>query len=276
MAEDRGSYVVRRQLGRRLRELREAAGKSIDDAVAARLISKGKLSRIENGKGRVTIGDVRALCWFYRVPDDVTDLLTAMAPATEQESWWEQFGDLVVPEWFGLYLSLETAANRIQVWDQDLVHGLLQTEDYARAVIAAGKDEPVGEVAEQAVTFRLKRQRAVLDRAPRARISVILGPGALMRVVGGPDGIAAQLAHLVALHRSGVVDIRVLPWTSGPYPIRGPFTLFDFDDPADPAVAYVEVPAGARYLEKPQELALYRGTWAALEQQSLSIEEYLR
>lgn len=275
MTEVRGSYLVRRQLGARLRKLREAAGKTLDDVAAEIRITKPKMSRIENGKGRITIPDARTLCWLYGVDDTTTDALAAMAPATEQADWWEQYGDLVVPEWFGLYLALEAAAGQIRTYDQDLIHGILQTEDYATAVIEAGITEAEGERVGTDVAFRLQRQRAVFQRDPRPKVSVVLGAGALQRVVGSREVLDTQLAYLLDVARSGTAEIRVLPWDSGAYPLRGPVSLFDFDDPDDPPVAYVEIPGGARYFEKPDELALYRRAWAALEERSIPIEEYL-
>lgn len=272
---DRGSYFVRRQLGRQLRDLRQSAGKSAGDVASAKIVSEGKLSRIENGQNRITIGDALALCRFYGVDAETTDGIAAMAPATLQADWWEQYGNLVVPAWFGLYLSLEAEAHRIRAYDQDVIHGLLQTEDYARAVVHAGLAESDGARASQSVAFRMRRQRVVFDRHPAPQVRVVLGAGALQRVVGGRDVLDAQLAHLAAIARGGTADIRVLPWESGAYPLRGPYSMFDFPDPDDPPVAHVEVPAGARYLEKPEELALYEQAWAALEERSVPIEEYL-
>jgi transcriptional regulator with XRE-family HTH domain len=93
-----GSLVVRRQLGAKLRQLRMAAGKSLADVDAASLGSKAKLSRIESGKGPVKIADVRALCWLYGASDETTDALTALAPGTQQDDWWEAYGAAVVPD----------------------------------------------------------------------------------------------------------------------------------------------------------------------------------
>ena len=105
-----GSLVVRRQLGAKLRQLRIAAGKSMADVDAAGLGSKAKMSRIEAGKGPVKIADVRALCWLYGANDATTEALSALAPGTQQEDWWDVHGSTVVPDWFGVYAGLEASS----------------------------------------------------------------------------------------------------------------------------------------------------------------------
>src|SRR4051795_11216256 len=132
-----GSVVVRRQLGSKLRQLRLAAGKDVIDVTEAGLGSKAKISRIETGKGPVRVADIRALCWLYGADNATTDALAALAPGTQQEDWWEAAGASVVPDWFGLYVGLEATAARIRCFEANLVHGLVQTADYARTVIGA-------------------------------------------------------------------------------------------------------------------------------------------
>src|SRR4051812_3471612 len=185
-----GSVVIRRQLGNKLRQLRLAAGKDVIDVTEAGLGSKAKMSRIETGKGPVRVADVRALCWLYGVDRPTTDALAALAPGTQQEDWWES---LHVPGYFGLYAGLESAASRIRCFEPDYVHGLLQTEDYARAVISADPRLPPG-VVEQRVRFRMERQQRSWDG-----VSVIMGEGALRLVVGSPGVMADQLDRLRAV-----------------------------------------------------------------------------
>src|SRR3954452_13914185 len=132
-----GSVVIRRQLGFKLRRLRLAAGKDVADVTEAGLGSKAKISRIETGRGAVKVADIRALCWLYGADPATTDALAALAPGTKQEDWWQDYGQAVVPDWFGLYAGREPAPSRIRCFEPEFVHGLLQTQDYARAVIAA-------------------------------------------------------------------------------------------------------------------------------------------
>ena len=167
-----GSVVVRRQLGSKLRQLRLAAGKDVADVTEAGLGSKAKISRIETGKGPVRVADIRGLCWLYGADNATTDALAALAPGTQQEDWWEAYGATVVPDWFGLYAGLEAAASTIRCFEPHVVHGLLQTPEYAHAVISADPRLSV-EVVDQRVRFRLECQQT------KAQTTVVLGEAAL-------------------------------------------------------------------------------------------------
>lgn len=258
-----GSLVVRRQLGAKLRQLRVAAGKTFADVDTAGLASKAKMSRVESGKGPVKIADVMALCWLYGASQQTTETPTALAPGTQQEDWWEAFGAAVVPDWFGLYAGLEAAASKINAFEPQLVHGLVQTEDYARAAVSAdSRLSP--EVVEQRVRFRLERQRT------EAKVTIILGEGALRLVAGSPDVMVAQIEHL----RHVAATILVLPFSAGTYPLRGSFALLDFSDAEDPSVAYVDGPPAARYLDRPEERAEYDLVWRVITDMSIPIKEW--
>jgi hypothetical protein len=256
-----GSAVVRRQLGSKLRQLRLAAGKDVMDVTEAGLGSKAKMSRIETGKGPVRVADVRALCWLYGVDGPTTDALAALAPGTQQEDWWES---LHVPGYFGLYAGLEAAASRIRCFEPDYLHGLLQTEDYARAVISA--DSRLSrEVVEQRVRFRMERQRRSWDG-----VSVIMGEGALRLVVGSSGVMADQLDRL----RTVPVDVRILPFAAGPTPRRHTWAMFEFDDTDDPPVVFVEGGRIMRYLDKPADWADYDAVWAIVMDRAVPIGEW--
>ena len=264
-----GSVVVRRQLGRRLRELRLRAGKDVMDVTEAGLGSKAKISRIETGKGPVKVADIRALCWLYDADQATTEALAALAPGTQQEDWWQDYGQAVVPDWFGLYAGLEAAASRLRCFEPEFVHGLLQTQEYARAVIAA--DDQISEdVLARRVRFRMERQATVLAAEPRRELVIVLGEAALRLVVGSPAVMTEQLDHL----RAASVDVRVMPFAAGAYPRRGSFALLDFEDGEDPSVAYVEGPGAARYFDRPSERAEYEHVFDAISKRSIPIGEW--
>lgn len=270
-----GSTVVRRQLGRRLRRLREAAGKTERDVETAKLLSRTKLWRLESGKTPVKVPDVRALCWLYGADAATTDALAGLAVGTTEQGWWEDYGD-AVPDWFGLYIGLEAAASEIRIYDPELVHGLLQTADYAEAVYRAVRPDDSDDVIRRQVKLRLGRQRALADRTPPLRLIAVLGAGVLARPVGGARAMAGQADRLRELAKLDHVDIRVLPWEAGAHAAMhtGAFTVLDFDDPDDPAVVYLETHTGARYLEKPDELDQYRKIFNLIYQKSVPVEEY--
>jgi transcriptional regulator with XRE-family HTH domain len=269
---DSGSTVVRRQLGRRLKHLREDDGKTIRSVQDAKLFSESKVARIEAGKVPVKIGDVWTLCRFYHASGEVTDALASLAEGTSSDGWWEDYRD-VVPEWFGLYIGLEGSCDELCTYHPELVHGLLQTPDFARAVIATDgpNDE---EVIQKRLKLRVDRQRAALDRPDRA-IRVVMGAGALSLVIGSAEVMAEQLDHLVRLDATDGVDIRVLPWTVGAHAgLNGSFTIMDFDDPDDPSLVYLEFMMGARYLEHDRQVSAYRQTFDLLSGQAVPIKEF--
>jgi len=270
-----GPTVVRRQLGRRLRRLREEASRTEQEVERAKVCSRTTLWRIENGKFPVKMNTVRGLCWFYGADPETTDALTRLAAACDEQGWWESHGD-AVPGWFQLYLGLEAAATEIQLYDPELVHGLLQTPDYMRAVFRAADRQASEQQIERLVSLRLDRQISYYDRAEPARIVAVLGAGALAREVGGPAVMAEQRAHLASVGRRVRVEIRVLPWSAGAHAAMvSPFILLDFADPDDPDIAYVESHVGAHYLERPEELAEYRRIFREVREQSIPIEEHL-
>ncbi|MDG4771546.1 DUF5753 domain-containing protein [Solwaraspora sp. WMMD792] len=270
-----GPTVVRRQLGRRLRRLREEAARTEQEVERAKVCSRTTLWRIENGKFPVKMNTVRGLCWFYGTDPETTDALTRLAAACDEQGWWESHGN-AVPDWFRLYIGLEAAATEIQLYDPELIHGLLQTPDYMRAVFRAADRQASEQQIERLVSLRLDRQISYYDRAEPARIVAVLGAGALAREVGGPAVMAEQRAHLANVGRRVRVEIRVLPWSAGAHAAMvSPFTLLDFADPDDPDIAYVETHLGSRYLERPEELAEYRRIFREVREQSIPIEEHL-
>ena len=265
-----GSVVVRRQLGAKLRRLRQRAGKSHADIAEAGLGSRAKINRIENGRLPVKVGDVIGLCWLYGADQATTDALTAMAPGTHQEGWWEEYGEAVVPDWFGLLTGLETAASRIRAFEPETVHGLVQTPEYAALVIGADDPRVSPDVVEQRVRFRQERQKAVLETKPEPIVTLVLSECALL--FGPPDIMEPQIEYLRSVSSRPNVDVLVLPFSARTYPRRGAFTLLDFDDDEDPSVVYVEVPpSGARYLDREEERTAYEVTFDIITQKSIPV-----
>ncbi len=271
-----GPTVVRRQLGRRLRNLREKAGKTEREVEDAKLVSRTKLWRIESGKVPVKVPDVRALCWFYGADAETTDALANLAVGTAGQGWWEDYGD-VVPDWFKLYVGLEGVATRIQSYDGELVPGPLQTEDYTRAVYRAARpdDSECREEIERHVALRRQRQEALLRRDQPPTLQFVLGAGAVLRQVGGPEVMAAQVEQLRHFNRLDHVEITVIPLEAGAHAaMLGAFSILEFSESDDPDVVYFETQAGARYLEKYSEIQEYRRIFELIHRQAVPIEEY--
>jgi transcriptional regulator with XRE-family HTH domain len=272
-----GSTVVRRQLGRELRALREAARKTREDVAAASIASVAKLARIESGQTPVKLADVRELCRLYGVGSQAADTLAAMAQATSKEAWWEEYGPGSLPRWFGMYLSLESVASRISAFEPSLVHGLFQTADYAHEVEQAVSPDAPEDTVENYVAVRMARQKRVFERPDPPRIQVVLGEQALNPAVGPPGCMSAQLDQLRRRSGRPRVDVRILPLYAGLHPgVFGAFSLLDFDDPNDPAVAYLETYDAARYPEAPPQVARFRRRLELIHDKSVPLEEFLR
>jgi transcriptional regulator with XRE-family HTH domain len=264
-----GPTLVRRQLGRRLRTLREEAGKTTSDVSV--VASRSKLWRIEEGRTAVRVGDARELARIYGADEATVDAIGLLAQGTRTKGWWEDYR-AVMPDWFGLYVGLESSCSVLSNYHPELIHGLLQTPEYAREVVTI--DGPTDDGLAGRLSMRMNRVRAALER-PDFELRVVLGAGALSLVIGSADVMTKQIDHLRVLGRRQNVDIRVLPWRVGAHlGLNGAFTLMDFQDPDDPPVVYEETLVGARYLEQEAQVNVYRRTFTLLTQQAVPIEEY--
>lgn len=265
---------MRRSVGRRLKALRLAAGKTAADVAAASLASTAKLTRIENGTSTVKLADVWALCQLYRAPQATTDALSELVRNMSSDGWLEEFGD-VMPSWFSTFVELESAATEVLVWDPELVYGVLQTPAYQRAVFAAAELDAA--TVDRQVRLRSERQRAAFDRTPPLRVTFVLGQGVLDREVGGHEVAEEQREHLRGVARLPHVDLLVLPWSAGAHPaMKGPFVILGFDAPEDPDVLYLEYATAARYIEQEGTVSEYRRRFAKIRSQSVKIEEFVR
>jgi hypothetical protein len=267
------SQMIGRQLGHQLLKLRRSAGfTSRDDPVFRGVASASTLIRVESGKGPITFKCVAALLNLYRADSETSTRLLAMVRELDTPGLSEEFGSLVIPDWFGLFAGLEETASRIRSYDTEFMPGLLQSEDYARAVCAS-EESLSSEVVERRVGFRMLRQATVLDGS--RDITMILSEAALHRQVGSPKVLTEQVRRVAELASSGTVVVRVLPFHVGAYPRRGEYVLFDFDDAADPAVAYTEMPLGARYMEEPRQLTELEHHFDVLTSKSVLFEEFV-
>lgn len=249
-----GPTVLRILLGAQLRRLREAAGYS--RAYAGDVIrgSESKMSRLERGVVRFKENDVRDLLTLYGVTDEEEqDQLVSLARQGNKPGWWQRYSD-IFPSGFDPYVGLEEAATRIRTYEAHYVPGLLQTEEYARAVIAAGNPKASAEEVERRVSLRMTRQR-LLSQPDAPKLWAIVDEAALRRFIGGSEVMRAQLEHLRAATKSPNVTLQVLPFSSGASAAEGvAFTVLRFSEPELPDVVYVEQLASVLYLEKRDEL----------------------
>jgi transcriptional regulator with XRE-family HTH domain len=250
--EQAGPTAVRMLLGTRLRKLRESAGISRDDAGYAIRGSESKISRLELGRTGLKLRDVADLLALYGVSEDERATLLAMAEHANAPGWWQAYSD-VLPAWFAPYLGLEQAAETIRCYEVQFVPGLLQTPDYARAVLEIGADHDPELDTGQQVSLRIRRQQ-ILRRPSPPRLWAVIDEAALRRPIGGASVARAQLKHLIMMTRLGHVNIQVAPLRAGVRAVAdGPITMLRFPEAALADVVYLEQHTGASYLTKPAD-----------------------
>jgi transcriptional regulator with XRE-family HTH domain len=245
-----GSAAVRVMLGVQLRQLREAAGVSPDEAAWRIRGSRSKISRLENGRSRFKERDLSDLLDFYGVADPVTTArMMELAEQANAPTWWAGSSG-VLPGWFEPYLGLEASATLIRSYDLQFVNGLFQTEAYARAVMLIGMRRPGPEETSQRVEIRMRRQE--LRTAARApRVWSVLDEAAIRRPAGTPAVMREQLEHLIRLAERPNITLQLIPFAAGAHDgAGGAFTVLRFAEPDVPDVVYFEQLAGAQYLDK--------------------------
>lgn len=259
-----GPTVLRILLGSQLRRLREAKEITREDAGYTIRASGSKISRMELGRVSFKERDVADLLTLYGVNDETerTALLGLVRRANEP-GWWQRYSD-VLPSWFQAYVGLEEAAMRIRTYEVQFVPGLLQTEDYARAVISVGGWGLPDQEIERRVSLRMERQK-VLAQSETPRLWAVVDEAALRRPIGGSEVMRAQLEHLIDLTKEPNIVLQVMPFRSGGHSAEGgAFTILRFDDPELPDVVYVEQLTGALYLDNRKDLDRYTGAMERL------------
>jgi transcriptional regulator with XRE-family HTH domain len=247
--------VGRRRLAQELRRLRLAADRTILEVAERLECSPGKISRIETGVVGAGIQDVKAMLDLYEVDGGRRERLLELVRQSRKRAWWQAYADVVPPQ-SSIFYGLEDGATTIGQHTVALVPGLLQTEDYARALIGSPADV-TPEEAERRLSLRMRRQR-LLDREEPPRIRVVLDEAVLLRLVGGSAVLATQLRRLAELAERPNITIQVLPFDAGAHTAQGTaFVVFGFADPADPKVVYLEQLTRNIHIEDAAEVARY-------------------
>lgn len=255
VSESHSPTVRRRRLAAELRRIREAREQTIDDVAAQLDWHATKLSRFETGRRAIQPSDVRALLAVYEVEAAERDALLTLAREARQRGWWHAYGQ-AVPEWFEVYVGLESEASSLHIYECEFIPGLLQTEEYIRVVHRAAQIRASEEEIDQRVAVRVARQRLLAD-GDSPHLWVVINEAAIHRVVGGPEVMRAQLQRLVEAAELSNVTLQVLPFSVGAHPaMGGGFHVLGFGH-HDPDVVYIEYPTGTIYLEKQEEVGRY-------------------
>jgi transcriptional regulator with XRE-family HTH domain len=248
---EKSPTVPKRQLGRALRELREADGRSREDIATLLECSVNKIARIEKGQSSVQPLEFKALVAAFQVRGDRLAELEGMAREARKRRPRTTYGK-VVPDWFRRYRDLEETASEIRAYDTELVTGLLQTEAYARALTIASPFHGSADI-DQLVMARLARQKHLLEGDEPVRLWAIMAEGVLRTQVGGRDVLRGQLDHMLALASSPTVTMQVTPFSAGAHAATGySFVLMRFPD-TSVDVVYQEDLTSASYLDRPDD-----------------------
>jgi transcriptional regulator with XRE-family HTH domain len=259
-----GPTVLRILLGSHLRRLREAKGITARQAASQIRASESKISRIELGRNAIREIDVLDLLTLYGVDPREREQLLTIAEQSNKPGWWHRYND-ILPEWFQAYVGMEEAARSIRVYEAQFIPGLLQTEDYATAVISLG-DFPI-EQAERLVVVRKERQRRFRDG--KLKLWIILDEVALRRPVAGRAIQLEQLRYLRQTCANPMLTLQVIPYGAGGHAVPAGFSILRFIERDLPDVVYVENLTSALYLDKQADVDRY-----LLAMERLSIVAY--
>lgn len=284
MSPGLGPVAPRRRLGAELRRLREGAGLKIEQVAAELECSVSKVSRLETGKGIPKARDVRDLLDRYRVTDAAQrDRLFRWGRDGQRQGWWSEYSDVLVadlddrlvPDGWDRYVALEADAAAIASFEPLVVHGLLQTEEYARAVLGALSSATTAREQsrfDRWIEVRMRRQQRLYADQP-LRLDLVLDEAALRRPIGGDGAMRRQLQRLLDDSERPGITIQVLPFSVGMHrAIAGSFVLLRFEDADDHDMVYIESHVGNLYLERTEDVATYEGLVESLHGAALDVQ----
>jgi hypothetical protein len=259
-----GPTALRIILGAHLRRMREAAAISRSDAGWEIRSSESKVSRMELGRVGFKERDVSDLLTLYGLDDgEERERLLALAREANNPGWWHRYGD-VLPSWFHSYLGLEAAAQLIRSYELQFVPGLLQTQEYVRAVVQLGRGLVSAEEIERRVTLRVSRQE-VLSRPEPLRLWAVVDEAALRRPIGGVKAMVTQLDALIEATYQPNITLQVMEFGRGGHAASGgAYSIMRFPEQDLPDVVYIEHLTSALYLDKIEDVDQYTASMEAL------------
>ncbi|WJK40646.1 helix-turn-helix transcriptional regulator [Solwaraspora sp. WMMA2056] len=270
MAQVPSPTIRARRLRRELRRLRDSAGLTAEE-VARRLgWHRTKVIRLEHGHSRITLKDTEQMLALYEASDEDRESLTALAKQARQKGWWSAYGDVLPDD----YVGFEAEATAISAFESLYVPGLLQTEEYARAIIHAGRSTADADEIDRRVAARLAR-KSLLSRDMPPRLWIVLDEAAIRRVVGGPKVMRTQLTRLIAACAQPSIELQIVPFGAGAHAaMAGPFTILGYADPIlDPSIVYIENDANTLLLEEDAHVARYKLMFDHLRAKAMDPDE---
>jgi transcriptional regulator with XRE-family HTH domain len=268
VSADEGPTLRRRRLGAELKRCREAAGLTQENVSRQFEWHAAKVTRIETARVAVTARDVKDLLTLYGIADDgYREALMALARSSREKTWLTDYRDLMRP---GNFVGLEQEASSMRAWEPILLPGLLQTENYMRALMLSGRSFDPPQVIDRRVALRRKRQGRLHAGTGALRLAAIVDESAVRRVIGGSDVMNDQLHSLIEAAQLPNVTVQILPFDAGEHPfLGGSAALLEFQETTHPDVVYLEGLAGDLYEEQPSEVGRYRDEFDRLSAMAL-------
>jgi transcriptional regulator with XRE-family HTH domain len=267
MSVDEGPTLRRRRLGAELKRCREAAGLTQENVSRHFEWHAAKVTRIETARVAVTPRDVKDLLALYKVNDpEYRDAMVELARLSRERTWWTDYRDIMRP---GNFIGLEAGASVMRLWEPIIIPGLLQTEDYMRALMRTGRPTDPPAHLERRISLRLTRQGRVTGDRP-LELHAVVDEGTVRRVIGGDDVMQKQLRHLIECAELPNVTVQVLPFGAGEHLfLGGSAALLEFRETTHLDVVYLEGLAGDYYEEQPGEVVKYRQEFERLSAMAL-------
>ncbi|MEU5882847.1 helix-turn-helix transcriptional regulator [Spirillospora sp. NPDC047279] len=275
---DRSPTIRQRRLAAELRHLRELTGLNLDEASERLGWSKAKLSRVETARSGVKAADLTLLLELYSVPDSRRTRLSTLARTAKQRGWWDAYAGQL-PTDYSAYIELESEAESLRCYSATVLHGLLQTEEYAREIIRSAlmQFSPPTEV-DRRVEVRLTRQDAAFKRRETPlRFWSVIDESCLRRAVGGPAVMAAQLRRLIELAEEPNVMLQLLPFDTGAHSASavGTFSILELPELHVPDVVYIEAMTSALYVEDDSQVHMYGMAFDQLRAEAMGPDDTL-
>jgi transcriptional regulator with XRE-family HTH domain len=246
MTSELGPTVRRKQLGAALRQLREAAKISMDEAAAHLDRSRSGISQMETGRTAPRKPDLESLLRLYGADDETAASLEELRREGSKRGWWSTYK---LPDYLADLVGLEDDAIRERVVELELIPALLQTPDYAKAVHVVSPHAPAAAEIERRVAVRMRRQKRLVDAEP-LEFSAVISEAALLRTAAQPDVGPEQLRRLVSDAGLPNVSLRVLPFRVGLHgSMSGSFILLDFAPGVAVSAAYQEYAVGGHLVD---------------------------
>jgi transcriptional regulator with XRE-family HTH domain len=270
VARASGPTIARWQLGAQLKSLREGAGVTHRDIAAEIGCSPSKIYKIEAGDVGLARSDLLVMLGKYGVDDPQRrETMLELQKQGKERGWWARYGQLPGP--YSMYIGLESAATAVRNFELAVMPGLLQTEEYTRALFNQQRLTDSAEELEKRVQVRLARQAAAFQEEPPLQLWTIIDEGALHRRVGSAEIMRAQLQHLIVMSKRKNINVQVVPYGEGAHPgTLGAFQILEFQEDVHSPVAYVESFAGDVYLERDDDMARVTLAYTHLHSSALS------